>query len=102
MVISVVSTALFVKLYSPHPHAVDFIISLSYFQLLVQHIKSFLLAFVMSFDPAFPPNVLHSLVFCVIRVSSFITVSPGVTSWNGMSPGMSLFIQITRFGCFMQ
>lgn len=77
MVISMVSTVLFFKLYSPQPHAVDFIISLSYFQLLVQCIKSFLLAFVMPFDPAFLHYVLHSLVFCLIRVSSSITFSPG-------------------------
>lgn len=87
-----VLTLLFLKLCSPHPHGADFIISPSYFQLLVQHIKSSLLDFVMSFDPASPSYVQYSLVFCVIKASSFITRSPGVISWKGISPGISLFL----------
>lgn len=38
----------------------------------------------MPFDPAFLHFVLHSLVFCLIRVSSSITFSPGghTMEWN--------------------
>jgi len=83
MVIFVVSTALFFKLYSSQPYAVDFTISMSYFQLLVKHIRYFLLAFVMSLDPAFPLCAAFTGLLCHYGLFLYYYLTSGhITEWN--------------------